>query len=38
MHFDATNRIGDLVRVTVDQVTPWSLQGRVAGTLSFAVL
>ena len=38
VHFDATGRAGDLVGVTVDQVTPWSLQGRVAGALSFAVL
>jgi len=38
VHFDAAGRVGDLVRVTVDQVTPWSLQGRVAGSLSFAVL
>jgi len=38
VHFDATGRVGELVRVTVDQVTPWSLQGRVAGSLSFAVL
>ncbi len=38
VHFDAAGRVGDLVRVTVDQITPWSLQGRVAGSFSFAVL
>ncbi len=38
VHFDATGRIGDLVKVTIDQVTSWSLQGRVAGSLTFAVL
>ncbi|TAK78152.1 MAG: tRNA (N6-isopentenyl adenosine(37)-C2)-methylthiotransferase MiaB [Dehalococcoidia bacterium] len=38
VHFDATGRVGQLVSVTVDQVTPWALQGRVAGSLSFAVL
>ena len=27
-HFDGVGLIGDLVDVTVDQVTPWSLQGR----------
>ncbi|MQA00765.1 MAG: tRNA (N6-isopentenyl adenosine(37)-C2)-methylthiotransferase MiaB [Dehalococcoidia bacterium] len=37
-HFDATGRIGDLVRVTVDEVTAWSLQGRVADGLSLAVV
>src|SRR5690606_9235921 len=38
VHFDAADRIGDLVQVTVDEVTAWSLQGRVAGGLSLAVV
>ena len=37
-HFDGVGLIGDLVDVTVDQVTPWSLQGRLASGLSLAVV
>jgi tRNA-2-methylthio-N6-dimethylallyladenosine synthase len=38
VHFDATGRTGELVEVTVDEITPWSLQGRLADSLSLAVL
>ena len=30
--------LGGLVRVEIAQVTPWSLQGHIAGTLTLAVL
>ena len=38
VHFDARGRLGDLVDVTVSQVTPWSAQGHVADELTLAVL
>ncbi|MEX2446064.1 MAG: tRNA (N6-isopentenyl adenosine(37)-C2)-methylthiotransferase MiaB [Dehalococcoidia bacterium] len=38
VHFDASGRLGALVRVEISQVTPWSLQGHVADSLSLAVL
>ena len=46
VHFDVTafrgaaqgRTLGELVRVEIAQVTPWSLQGHVAGTLTLAVL
>jgi len=40
VHFDGTpsTRLGELVRVEISQVTPWSLQGHVAGSLTLAVL
>ena len=37
-HFDGVGLVGELVEVTVDQVTPWSLQGRLASGLSLAVV
>ncbi len=38
VHFDGAGLIGQLVDVTVDQVTAWSLQGRRAGDLTLAVV
>ena len=42
VHFDTpafrAPRLGDLTTVEISQVTPWSLQGHVAGSLSLAVL
>ncbi len=38
VHFDATEMLGALVEVTVDRVTPWSLQGRLADALTLAVV
>ena len=44
VHFDAVGpqaakgALGGLVRVEIAQVTPWSLQGHIAGTLTLAVL
>ena len=38
VHFDARGRLGELVEVTVSQVTPWSAQGHVADELTLAVL
>jgi len=37
-HFEATNRIGQLVDVTIDEVTAWSLRGREASALLLPVL
>jgi tRNA-2-methylthio-N6-dimethylallyladenosine synthase len=38
VHFDGTGRLGELVDVTVDEVTAWSLHGRLASDLRLAVL
>ena len=42
VHFDTppfrAPRLGELATIEISQVTPWSLQGHVAGTLSLAVL
>ena len=38
VHFNATGGVGELVEVTIDRVTPWSLQGRLAGDLTLAVV
>ena len=38
VHFDAVGIVGELVEVTVDAVTPWSLRGRLAGELILAVV
>ncbi len=42
VHFDAMgpvgSRLGTLVDVEISAVTPWSLQGRLAGSLSLSVL
>jgi tRNA-2-methylthio-N6-dimethylallyladenosine synthase len=38
VHFDATGRVGDLVEVTIDEVTSWSLRGRPAGALLLPVV
>jgi tRNA-2-methylthio-N6-dimethylallyladenosine synthase len=38
VHFDGTGHLGTLVDVTVDEVTAWSLHGRLASDLSLAVL
>ena len=38
VHFAAQGRIGELVAVTVDRVTPWSLQGRIADGVTLAVV
>ncbi len=38
LHFDGTGHVGELVDVTVNEVTPWSLRGHVADRLSLAVL
>ncbi len=38
VHFNATGVVGELAEVTVDRVTPWSLQGRLAGDLTLAVV
>ena len=38
VHFDAIGGIGALATVEISQVTPWSLQGHVAGSLMLAVL
>jgi tRNA-2-methylthio-N6-dimethylallyladenosine synthase len=38
VHFEATNRIGQLVDVTIDEVTSWSLRGREASALLLPVL
>jgi len=37
-HFDAVGRIGELVDVTVDEVTSWSLRGREANTLALPLV
>jgi len=38
VHFDASGMLGEFAKVTVDQVTPWSLQGRLADALTLAVV
>ncbi len=38
VHFNATGRVGELVDVTIDEVSPWSLKGRLADTRTLAVL
>lgn len=37
-HFDGSGKLGALVEVTIDHVTPWSLQGRLADTLTLPVV
>jgi tRNA A37 methylthiotransferase MiaB len=37
-HFEVTDRIGQLVDVTIDEVTAWSLRGREASALFLPVL
>jgi tRNA-2-methylthio-N6-dimethylallyladenosine synthase len=37
-HFEAINRIGQLVDVTIDEVTAWSLRGREASALLLPIL
>ena len=38
VHFDATDRVGQLVDVTIDEVTSWSLRGRESSALLLPVL
>ena len=38
VHFDAVGGIGEFATIEISQVTPWSLQGHAAGSLSLAVL
>ena len=38
VHFNASGKVGQCVDVTVDEVTPWSLSGRLAGDLSLAIV
>lgn len=38
VHFDATDRIGNLLDVTIDEVTSWSLRGREANTLALPLV
>ena len=38
VHFDGTGHLGELVDVTVDEVTAWSLHGRLASDLRLAVV
>lgn len=38
VHVDSRGRVGQLVDVTVSQVTPWSAQGHLADELTLAVL
>ena len=38
VHFNAAGKVGQCVDVTVDEVTPWSLSGRLAGDLSLAIV
>jgi tRNA-2-methylthio-N6-dimethylallyladenosine synthase len=38
VHFAAQGLVGELVAVTVDKVTPWSLQGRIADGVTLAVV
>ncbi len=38
VHFDGTGLVGRLVEVDVDEVSPWSLQGRRADDLTLAML
>ncbi|MEZ4553904.1 MAG: tRNA (N6-isopentenyl adenosine(37)-C2)-methylthiotransferase MiaB [Dehalococcoidia bacterium] len=38
VHFAGNGLVGDLVDVAVDEVTAWSLHGRLAGDLTLAVL
>jgi tRNA-2-methylthio-N6-dimethylallyladenosine synthase len=38
VHFDATGLVGQLVRVDVHEVTPWSLSGSLTGSRLLAVL
>ncbi len=38
VHFDGEGLVGSLVEVDVDEVSPWSLQGRRADDLTLAVL
>ncbi len=38
VHFNATGRMGELVTVTVNEITAWSAQGHLADELTLAVL
>jgi tRNA-2-methylthio-N6-dimethylallyladenosine synthase len=38
VHFDALGHIGDLVEVTIDEVTSWSLRGREANSLALPLV
>ena len=38
VHFDGTGLVGQLVEVDVDEVSPWSLQGRRADDLTLAMI
>jgi tRNA A37 methylthiotransferase MiaB len=38
VHFDGMGHLGEIVDVTVDEVTAWSLHGRQASDLRLAVL
>jgi tRNA-2-methylthio-N6-dimethylallyladenosine synthase len=38
VHFDGIGRIGELVDVTIDEVTSWSLRGREAGSLALPLV
>ena len=38
VHFDAVNRIGDLVEVSIDEVSPWSLRGREVNDLTLPLV
>jgi tRNA-2-methylthio-N6-dimethylallyladenosine synthase len=37
VHFDAVKKVGRLVDVVIDEATPWSLQGRLADSLTLAL-
>ena len=38
VHFNGTGLVGQLAQVTIDAVTPWSLQGRIADGVTLAVV
>ena len=38
VHFNATGRVGEVLDVTIDEVSPWSLKGRLADARTLAVL
>ncbi|MBM3139434.1 MAG: tRNA (N6-isopentenyl adenosine(37)-C2)-methylthiotransferase MiaB [Chloroflexi bacterium] len=38
VHFNGVKQVGRLVDVVIDQATPWSLQGRLAGEIALAAI
>src|SRR5690606_34802235 len=38
VHFDAVKQVGRIVDVVIDEATPWSLQGRLADSLTLATV